>query len=229
MLYLKLNELLDEYKLSWQELAEIADIPVETMRNIYYGKVRDPKVSTMLAISKALRVSMNYLMGDRIYTHDEEKILACYRKCGTHGKSVMLLIAEYEAVTALAERNKSGRHRIPCIVPNKKVEDGMKYSTYDTIEIYTTEEDAYLGVVVPNNSWAPVYCMNDVLLLEKRFPNDGETALFTMDNRIYFRKYVEENKKYLLKCPNDMCKTMVLDRMDKIYCVGTCIGVVRDE
>lgn len=229
MLYLRLNELLEENKISWQELAEIADIPVETMRNIYYGKVRDPKISTMLAISKALHVSINYLIGDRIYTHNEEKILTCYRKCGNHGKSVIMLVAEYEAFTALAERDKVGRHKVPCIVPNKKVEDGMKYSTYDNMEIYTVQRDAYLAIVVPNNSWAPVYCMNDILLLEKRFPNDGENALFTVDNCIYFRKYVEEDKKYLLKCPNDMYKTMVFDRMDKIYCLGTCIGIVRDE
>ena len=62
MLYLRLNQILEEKNMSWQKLAEIANVPAETMRNIYYGKVRDPKVSTMMAISRTLNVSVNFLM-----------------------------------------------------------------------------------------------------------------------------------------------------------------------
>lgn len=229
MLYLRLNQLLEEKNMSWQKLAEIANVPAETMRNIYYGKVRDPKVSTMMAISRALNISVNYLMGESIYTEEEQALIRNYRKCGTHGKNIMMLVAEYEANLALCERNKKDRHRIPCIVPIGDVGDGIKYSTCDTIEVYTTEERAFIAVLTPNNYWAPAYCKGDLILLEKRFPKNGEDALFTIDGRVYFRRYKELEKGFALLCPNDRGADLRFDRMDKVYCVGTCVGIVRDE
>lgn len=229
MLYLRLNEMLKNKGISWQKLAEDAGVPIETMRNIYYGKVHDPKVSTMMAISRALNVSVNYLMGESLYSREEQEIIASYRKCGNHGKNIMMLIAEYEAGLALHERNCKDKHRIPCIVPLGEVVDGVKYTTCETIEIYTNESKAYIGVLVPNNFWAPSYCKDDTILLEKRFPKNGEDALFTIEDRVYFRRYIEKGKGFLLKCPNDRGEDMEFERMDKVYCVGTCIGIVRGE
>ncbi len=229
MLYLRLNEILKDKGMTWQKLAEKADVPLETMRNIYYGKVRDPKVSTMMAISRALNLSVNYLMGESIYTEEEQALIRHYKKCGNHGKNIMMLIAEYEANLAIHERNQKDKHRIPCIVPIGEVGDGLKYSTCETIEVYTTEERAFIAVLTPNNYWAPSYCKGDMILLEKRFPKNGEDALFTIEDKVYFRRYTELEKGFLLKCPNDRAADMKFDRMDKLYCVGTCVGIVRDE
>lgn len=229
MLYLRLNEMLKEKGMSWQKLAEEAGVPTETMRNIYYGKVRDPKVSTMMGISRALNVSVNYLMGESLYTKEEQDLITAYRKCGNHGKNIMMLIAEYEANLAIHERNSVTKHRIPCIVPLGEVVDGAKYMTCETIEVYTNEPKAYIGVLVPNNFWSPSYCKDDTILLEKRFPKNGEDALFTIEDKVYFRRYVEKEKGFLLKCPNDRAEALAFDRMDKVYCVGTCIGIVRGE
>ncbi len=229
MLYLRINEILEGKGMSWQKLAEVAGVPTETMRNIYYGKVRDPKVSTMLAISKALDVSVNYLMGQSLFTDEEKALIGHYRKCGNHGKSIMMLIAEYEANLAIHERNKKDKHRIPCIVPIGEAGDGIKYSTCETIEVYTSEEKAFISVLVPNNFWAPSYCKGDMILLERRFPKNGEDALFTLEDKVYFRRYVEKDKGFVLRCPNGRGEDLIFNRMDKLYCVGTCIGIVRDE
>ena len=43
-----------------------------------------------------------------------------------------------------------------------------------------------------NNDFAPLYCKDDVLLLENRFPSNGEIASFLISDRIYIRKYIEE-------------------------------------
>lgn len=229
MLYLRINQILEDEGMTWQQLAEKAGVPMETMRNIYYGKVRDPKVSTMLALSRALDVSVNYIMGESLFTDEEKALIKHYRKCGNHGKNIMMLIAEYEANLALHERNQKDKHRIPCIVPIGDTGDGIKYSTCETIEVYTTEPKAFIAVLTPNNYWAPAYCKDDMILLEKRFPKNGEHALFTIDDRVYFRKYIEKDKGFVLKCPNDRNEDLVFVRMDKVYCIGTCIGIVRSE
>lgn len=42
MLSERLKQAFAERDMTWQECAELADIPLETMRNLYYGKVKDP-------------------------------------------------------------------------------------------------------------------------------------------------------------------------------------------
>lgn len=64
MLSKRLKEILGERGLSIYNFAETCDLPVETVRNIYYGKTTDPKVSTVMQMSKALDMSVNYLMSE---------------------------------------------------------------------------------------------------------------------------------------------------------------------
>lgn len=49
--------------LSIPDIAEHADVPLESVRNVYYAKVADPKVSAILKIANVLGVSVNCLMG----------------------------------------------------------------------------------------------------------------------------------------------------------------------
>lgn len=230
MLAERLRQVLSERHLSWQECAESADIPLETMRNLYYGKVKDPKVSTLLSLSHVLHVSVNWLMGEIISTSEEAELLFNYRRCGRHGKSVLQQIAKYEAYTALAEREASGKHSIPCIVPNDLFCEGSKYGATQTKEVYTTDSNAFLALYVPNNNWAPKLCKYDTILLKDKFPLSGENALFSYQGNIYFRKYIETEKGYILRCINERHEDLVFKRMDdpSLICIGTAIGLVRE-
>ena len=64
MLSERLRELLAVKGISKEDFAELCDLPIETVRNIYYGKTPDPKLSTMLKMSKALDISVNCLVGN---------------------------------------------------------------------------------------------------------------------------------------------------------------------
>ncbi len=227
----RLRQLFLERKITWQECADLANIPLETMRNLYYGKVKDPKVSTMLNLSHVLHVSVNWLMGESVASKDEDLLLQHYRMCGVHGKSILQQTAKYEALTAKDERETPGRHSIPCIVPDGLACEGMKYGTGETKEIYTTESEAFIALEVPNNNWAPRYCKYDRILLKDRFPKNGEEALFTYKNEIYFRKYIEGDREHILRCINNRHTDLIFKRMDcqSLVCIGTAIGIIRAE
>ena len=197
------------------------------MRNLYYGKVKDPKVSTMLNLSHVLHRSVNWLMGESVSSKDEDALLMYYRMCGKHGKSILQQIAKYEAYTAKDEREAPGRHSIPCIMPSDITCEGMKYSTSNTKEVYTIEPEAFLALHIPNNSWSPKYCKDDVILLTDRFPRTGEEALFTYQDHVYLRKYIEGSKEHILRCINGLHRDLVFVRMDSLVCIGTVIGIVR--
>ncbi len=229
MLSERLRHIFHEKEITWQECAELADIPLETMRNLYYGKVKDPKVSTMLNLSHALHVSINWLMGESISSKEEDLLLMHYRKCGVHGKSILQQVAKYEASTALDERESPCRHSVPCIYPSCLADDGSKYGTGETKDIYTTESKAFMAICVPNNNWAPRFCKHDIILLKDTFPKHGEEALFTYHGEIYFRKYIEGEREHILRCINGRHRDLVFRRMDSesLVCIGTSIGIVR--
>ncbi len=220
----RLREVLGDMDMTFAQLSEKADIPLETVRNLYYGRVKDPKVSTILKLSKALDVSVNYLFGG--ITENEIELVANFRKCGTHGKSLLMMLAKHEARLSQHEK-KTDKHRIPCIVPIGDVYDGLPFHCSEIVDLYVSDPKAFLAFELNTNNFSPAYCKGDKVLLEGRFPRSGERALFTKDDTLYCRTFIEESDGYTLKCLNRLGKDFKLKRMDEVECLGTCIGVVR--
>lgn len=166
-------------------------------------------------------------MGQCQHTAQERAILRNYRACGKHGKSVIELIAKYEAGSVKAERESADKHSIPCLVPQGDIRKGIVYDNCETIEIVVAVPDAYVGIMMNNNDLAPMYCKDDIILFENRFPKHGEYAAFFRDGKAYIRKFIEEDKQYRLKCLHSQGTDIVLKRMDEIEYIGTCIDVIR--
>ena len=227
MLGERLRNILAVRGISKDELAEMCDLPVETIRNIYYGKTPDPKTSTVMKISKALNITVNCLMGECSHSTEERALLQFFRACGNHGRSVILLSAKYEALSARDERESPNRHMIPCLTPHGDIRQGIIYDNCEVAEIYTANEEAYVSIKMTNNDLVPAYCKDDIILIANRFPSNNEYGVFYRDGRAYIRQYIEEENQYRLKCLHNQAKDMVFKRMDEIEYVGTCCGVVR--
>lgn len=227
MVTTRLRDLALARGLSLQQVAEMADLPLETVRNIYYGKTPDPKVSTVMKLAKSFGMSVNCFMGQCEHTLHERALIQHYRTCGHHGKSIIELVAKYEALTAKGEREAKEKHAIPCLVPQGDIRAGIVYDTCQTKEIETTVPAAYIAIKMTTNHLAPVYCKDDVILIENRFPDAGECAVFLKGDRVYIRQYLEEAGQYRLRCLHNQGQDIVLRRMDEIEYMGTCIGAVR--
>ncbi len=225
----RLRTLMNDKGWSLQEMAEISDLPLETVRNVYYGKTADPKVSTVLKLSQAFGLTVNCFMGQCSHNAQERMLLQHYRSCGKHGKSLIELSARYEATAAKKERESLDKHMIPCLVPSGEIRKGILYDGCEVISVETAEEDAYVGILMPNNDLLPKYCKDDILLFENRFPVNGEYAAFYIGARAYIRKFIEENGQYRLKCLHNQGVDMVFKRMNEIDYIGTCIGVIRNN
>ena len=223
----RLKDIMNELGWSKELLAEKSGLPLETIRNIYYGKTADPKISTVMAIADATGHSINCLMGKCPHTIEEKMILKNYRTCGKHGKSLIELVAKYEAGAVRFERESLKRHMIPCLLPHGDIHKGIVYDTCETVEIETTYDEAYISIQLTSNALAPKYCKDDVILIENRFPNNGEYAVFFKGDRLYIRKFIEEEKQYRLKCLHKMGEDIILKRMDEAQYVGTICEVVR--
>lgn len=223
----RLRGILNSKNISISDFADMCDLPLETVRNIYYGKTTDPKVSTVLKMAKALGYSVNCLMGQCAYDKDEMKLLGYYRFCGNHGRSLIQLVAKYEATTAKAERDKFGKHRIPCLLAVGNIRDGITYDDCEVTEIDTTEEEAFVGIKLSSNDFVPNYCKGDVIILANRFPKDKEYAIFYKDGRGHIRQYIEDGNHYILRSIHNTKEDIIFKRMDQVEYIGTCIGVIR--
>ena len=228
MLSTRLRSLLFERKISINDFAEMCDLPIETVKNVYYGKTTDPKLSTAIKMADALNLSLNCFVGKCSNTSAERALLDNYRNCGKHGKAIVELIARYEAGAIKSERERKDRHKIPCIIPHGDLHNGIVYETCDTIEIETPIPNAYIGIQMTNNDLSPAFCKNDILLFENRFPTNTETSAFFKADRIYIRKFMEEPGQYRLKCLHKYDSDIIIKRMDEVEYLGAIIGVVRE-
>lgn len=223
----RLKELLQAREMSVATFAEMCDLPLETVRNIYYGRSEDPKVSTVLKMSRVLNLSVNCLLGECMHSKEERMLIQHFRHCGRHGKSVMLLAAKYEALAAKEQREATEVHMIPCLFARGRIQDGLVYDACEVEEIKTTVAQAYVGVRLATNEFVPTYCKGDILLFENRFPEHGEYAMFYKGKRAFLRKFLEEDGQYRLQCVHRTKEDVVLKKMDQVEYIGTCIDVVR--
>lgn len=229
----RITDILNSKGWSVQYFADLVEqsneeVSADTVKNICRGKTADPRVSTLLAMSKVLGHSINCLMGECPHTKEEREILNYYRNCGTHGKSLIRFVAKYEAVSAKAEREAFNKHKIPCLIPQGNIREGIVYDRCESTEIYTSAKNAYTAIQMTNNDLAPVYCKGDIILIEDRFPSNKEHAAFFRGDRAYIRQYIEEDGQYRLRCLHGHGKDITMKRMDEIDYIGTCIGVVRE-
>jgi transcriptional regulator with XRE-family HTH domain len=223
----RVRELLASSGMSKDELAQRSGLPIETIRNIYYDKVSDPKVSTVLAIGNVFNISVNCLMGQCQHTSDERALLQYYRACGHHGKNIVRASAKYEALTAKEEREATGRHSVSCLFPEGDIYHGIDYDGARTEDIWVSNDEADTAIYMTTNCLMPTYCKGDTILITDRFPRVNEYGVFYYHSRAYIRQYIERDGEYILKCLHKFDKDLVFKRMDDIECLGTCCGVIR--
>jgi len=220
--------LLAEKNWSLEYFSEVSGVPIETAKNLKSGKTTNPRLDTLEKMAEAFDISINCLIGKCPHTPEEKALLRNYRSCGNHGRSIIQLIAKYEATSAKSDREAKDKHKIPCLVPQGDATKGIVYDACETMEIETSIPEAYVAIKMPGNTFAPQYCKGDIVLFENRFPDNGEIAAFYKTDRAYIRKFIEEEKQYRLKCLHNQGEDIILKRMDEIEYIGTCCGVIRD-
>lgn len=229
MLEKKLREIMDDKGLTTQQFADLCGIPLDTMNNILRRKTTDPKVSTVLKISEALNITVNCLMGRCSHTSEERALLNYFRKCGEHGKGIILHSAQYEAVSA---QYRDGEERpIPCLIPkHDDIRKGIINDLSTVQDVWVKGTKANTAIQITTNDLIPFFCKGDIILIEKRFPKPGEIGAFYIGARTFIRRYEEIDEGrggYILKCLHNHDEDKYYERLDSIEYVGTCTDVIR--
>ena len=143
----QLKAMMDKKGLTLEKLSMLSNVPIETIRNIIYRRARNPRVDTLLALSRTLDVSMESLMGESP-REEEEQLLFAYRESGEHGKKFIRAIAEIEAQWQ-AGVDVNEEREIPCLIPAVETSDGAAFSSFDVEHVKTACENVYMAMRLP--------------------------------------------------------------------------------
>ena len=227
MLSKRLKEILNEKKISLEYYSQISGVPMETLRNIYYGRTSNPNIKTVMAMAEALDMTINAFLGvENIVSKEEFQLIQDYRNCTRHGKNRILLLAKHEAQSGKLLKEEMGKYKIPCLSAGDDLFHQGRYCFEERGEITTDKKEAYLAFRTNINDYAPTYCKGDIILIENRFPKSGEQAVFYYEEKIILRIFVEEQEGYQLKCFHKIGKSLFLKRLEGVECLGTCCGVI---
>ncbi len=228
MLSKRLKEILNEKKISLEYYAQLSGVPMETLRNIYYGRTSNPNIKTVMAMAEALDMTINSLLGvENTSNNEERKLINYYRNCGKHGKNVILNIAKYESNVIKDTQESLRQHKVICLKSENDIFTGMLFDVDNPYEIYTNKREAYMAFETSVNDASPTYCKGDIVLIENRFPVSGEHGVFLKDDKIFIKKFVEQKEGYCLIPIHRIGNEIYFKKMDSIECLGAVCGLIR--
>lgn len=137
----KLDFLMNEQSINKSGLSQISGVPYTTIDGFYKKGYENTKLSTIRKISKALNVSLDYLIDENDTTHPNKKapsisdeadeIADVYRKLDDHGKGAVKAILNFEHASAVAEKRQSSASARPDLKVIKRSDGFIEVKVYD--------------------------------------------------------------------------------------------------
>lgn len=114
-------------------------------------------------------------------------------------------IIDFELEFAAQDTENSSDELLTVIIPTGNCEDGMIWDSANVRKIaigpYRKRygSQLHIGVEITSNHLNPVYYMGDILLISRRPPRDGDTAIFINKENgcAYLRRFVQQCPRIL--------------------------------
>lgn len=190
-----LDAIMDERDLTIKELAEMADIPFETLRNFLYDKeAKDCRLSTVIKLAQALDVPVGLLIGS--LKEKEVEIVKTYRSLPQSSQSLIdWHIMDQDFMHKSHNKAKMIKVMLPICSNNGNLKRTYDYEGFDTSgldeELY---HKVFQGIKIPCEHYLPHYRPNDILLLANdRDAMRGENTVIIIEGNVLITRRVIEN------------------------------------
>lgn len=218
-----LKRIRDERGLSNQQIADMAGLPLDTIKNVL-REGTDSRISTIVAISKALNLTYCELLEDEL--NEEQELLSLFRQDTQNGKNMLLMIANDHQARKYNENFH--KNTITCAIPQSHTADGIINALCRNILIDVDVPNAYMGFEINTNNFAEMdIYQGDIVLIEYRNPMENEIGVFSNGTNSYFRRYSRKDGKIKLLTLNKQGTDIELDNFKGWNILGTFIGVKR--
>lgn len=186
-----------EKDITLREIAEIADMPFETLKNFLYKDSNDCKLSTAVKLSRALNVSIDELIGAETINEVSRESIAICRNLPDNALYLVRWYIRY--IDSLNKKNEPHKRYVSVMELECNSNGNLKItSSYKHIDITDIGEEyrskIFFGITMPCDHYMPTYSPYDILLIANdREPYCNENSLLRIDGQLRIAKRKVEN------------------------------------
>ena len=192
----------DEKDITIKEISETADIPFSTLNSFLYGKTNDVKLSTAVKLAKALKISIDELVGAETISDVSRESIAICRNLPDNAVYLIRWYIRY--IDSLNKKNEPHRRYVSIMELECNHNGNLKITTnYRHIDITNIGEEyrskVFFGITMPCEHYMPTYSPYDILLIANdRDAKENENVLIRTDGNLFLakRKIKNGNAKY---------------------------------
>ena len=193
---------IDEKDITIKEISETADIPFSTLNSFLYGKTNDVKLSTAVKLAKALKISIDELVGAETISDISRESIAICRNLPDNALYLIRWYIRY--IDSLNKKNEPHRRYVSVMELECNHNGNLKITTnYRHIDITEIGEEyrskVFFGITIPFDHYMPTYSPYDILLIANdRDAKTNENVLIRTDGNLFLakRKIENGNAKY---------------------------------
>lgn len=222
---------ISQREITIREIAEEADISLNTLNSILYGNVKDCKLSTTIALARALHISIDELVGCGTL---ESNILHCIQTARNLPASSQYLIHWFIKNQERQLSCTPKRHLLNVMLPtitesgNLLLTSEYKHLNIDHLPDMIRSK-IFLGIKLKCEYYMPIYSPYDILLIANdRTPYLHENSIIVCSGSIFIAKRKAEtiNGKEVIRYYSirDKKPRLYEDEIEEVigYIAGIC-------
>lgn len=209
----RLKQLRTEAGLTQNELAEKLQMSKGAIGNYESGQ-REPNMDTLDTIADFFNVELDYLRG-RTNTRpelslEEQWLVDCYRKTDDEIRTAVKSILRHFSEKPV-EIKKPVRiiPLFPAAAGPGDLAEGEPFESYET-----DNDKADFAVRISGDSMEPFFQHGEVVLCQKRVPNDGDIAVMSVNGAIVVKQYISAYGNIYLRSLNRARKNLDIDILE---------------
>lgn len=186
-----------EKDITLREISEASDIAYSTLNSFLYGDAADCKLSTAVALARALHVSIDELVGaETLEPLTKESIAICRNLPQNSIHLIRWHIRHQHYLCNNISEDKRIINIMNAVCQNSgNLKLSNDYGLLDITELSPeVTRKIFFGIRIPCDHYMPHYMRNDILLIANdRTPEPYENAILILNGSLYFAKRRVEN------------------------------------
>lgn len=214
-----------------REIAEEADISLNTLNSILYGNVKDCKLSTTIALAQALHISVDELVGCATLNDDTRHSIQTTRNLPASAQYLIHWFVKNQA----RQFSAASKRRMLNVMQPTLTENGnlLLNNEYKHLDISNLSPEIrakiFLGIKLKCDYYMPTYSPYDILLIANdRTPYLHENSVIICSGSIFIGKRKAEtvNGEEIIRYYSirDDKPRLYEDEIEEVigYIAGTC-------
>lgn len=187
---------INEKDITLSDIADAADISVDTLKTLVYGRASDCKLSTAVALAKALNLSVDELVGAGTLTPMMCESISITRNLPENFVYFVRWSIRYQE--RMLREKKASKKAINIMWAECGNNGNLKMNNnFELMDISDLPDDVrhkiFMGIRIPCEHYMPVFCEGDILLLANdRMPLQSEKVVIVNNGFVRIVKWKEE-------------------------------------